>query len=87
MTAQLDIFAPTRKRATSRKQNATRYIHRLEITNGRVHTSGGFQVRIRSLGIAAWFGDSQYNGDRAKALRAAMRFRNVVQSKGWRPNG
>jgi hypothetical protein len=87
VTAQLDIFAPARPRAASRKQNATRYIHRLEITNGRVHTSGGFQVRIRKLGIAEWFGDSQYNGDRAKALRAAMRFRNLAQHEGWRPNG
>ena len=87
MSGQLDIFAPARQRAAQRKQNATRYIHRLEIRNGRVHASGGFQVRIRKLGIAEWFGDSQFNGDRAKALRAAMRFRNVVQSKGWRPNG
>lgn len=88
MTAQLDFLAavPARTRA-KRRHNVTPYIHRLEITGGRVHASGGFQVRIRRLGVAEWFGDSTYGGDRAAALRAAMVFRDQAQREGWRANG
>lgn len=70
----------------TRRRTRLRYVHRLTITSDRVHTSTGWQVRMRALGVSQWFGDKDYGGVR-RALRAALHFRDNTQLELWRPNG
>lgn len=53
------------------------YIHAQTVTHGRRRVATGFQVRLRPLAVSAWFPYAPDGMTPQRALRAAIRWRNL----------